>query len=115
MHFQFLQVNGCVIFEYLPGGRGMEAAPSNGELHMANVWRSRSGLIRVEHDYALPAMELPFEPLKTVKKNPDSKDSPIISFILPHESWGFTSSFYFTFVHGRFCPDRGLVMFLQSL
>ncbi len=63
-----LQVNGCVIFEYLPGGRGMEAAPSNGELHMASVWRSRSGLIRVEHDYALPAMELPFEPLKTVKK-----------------------------------------------
>ncbi len=46
----------------------MEAAPSNGELHMASVWRSRSGLIRVEHDYALPAMELPFEPLKTVKK-----------------------------------------------
>ncbi len=31
-----------------PGGRGMEAAPSNGELHMASVW-----LIHVEHDYAL--------------------------------------------------------------
>ncbi len=42
-----------------PGGRGMEAAPSNGELHMASVWRSGSGLICVEHDYALPAMIVP--------------------------------------------------------
>ncbi len=40
----------------------MEAAPSNGELHMASVWRSRSGLIRVEHDYALPTMVLPTPP-----------------------------------------------------
>ncbi len=33
-------------------------------------------------------------------KNPDCKDSPIVSFILPQESCGFTSSFYFSFVHG---------------
>ncbi len=46
-----------------PGGRGMEAAPSNGELHMASVWRSGSGLIRIEHDYALPAMVLPIPPI----------------------------------------------------
>ncbi len=45
------------------GGRGMEAAPSNGELHMASVWRSGSGLIRIEHDYALPAMVLPSPPI----------------------------------------------------
>ncbi len=30
-----------------PGGRGMEAAPSNGELHMVSVWRSGSGLILI--------------------------------------------------------------------
>ncbi len=48
--------------EIEPGGMGMEAAPSNGELHMASVWRSRSGLIRFEHDYALPTMVLPIAP-----------------------------------------------------
>ncbi len=47
------------VLETEPGGRGMEAAPSNGELHMASVWRSGSGLICVEHDYALPAMIVP--------------------------------------------------------
>ncbi len=44
-------------------GRGMEAAPSNGELHMASFWRSGSGFIRIEHDYALPAMVLPIPPI----------------------------------------------------
>ncbi len=46
-------------FKTEPTGRRMEAAISNGELHMESVWRGRRGLIRLEHDYALPAMVLP--------------------------------------------------------
>ncbi len=45
------------------GGRGMEDAPSNCELHVASVWRSGSGPTHVEHDYALPAMGLPIPPI----------------------------------------------------
>ena len=41
------------------GAGGMEITPTDGEPFMADIRRGESGLIRVEHDYALPAVVLP--------------------------------------------------------
>ena len=41
----------------------MAITPPNGESFMADIRQSESGFIRVEHDYALPAMVLPTLPI----------------------------------------------------
>ncbi len=65
-----------------PTGRGMEAAISNGELHMESVWRGGRGLIRLEHDYALPAMVLLIPPiaLGTGRSSPRIAQSQFVCF-----------------------------------